>query len=249
MFQSKGVTVQKTKRFSVIGIDCDPVVPSSSADAIGIFLDLDEPYTRQMIEKVFSHASRSEYFQVTLGPGDGMDAVPLPSTCSFQWSEYERIDWDAVRAGKHGASSYCIRKGLSRKAQLAYHTRRHITKNPESILREAIPNTVVVDTWPVWEDDASLTAQGGLADVVVRIGSRAGDGAVNRRNRLDQCLAGALIAMEAAEKAFEANGQDTQPPVWILKGSTTNKGDGLYIVHIYEQIVDHCWSEPNIREW
>lgn len=180
-----------------------------------------------------------------------MDPVPLPSHCAFQWSEYERIDWHGgVLPGKHCASSYCIRKGISRKAQLAHYTHRHVCKNPESILIDAMPQTVVLDCWPVWEDDAKMTNQGGLADVVVSIGSAGGDSSTkNRRYRLDQCLAEAKTAMDAAEIEFETGVGGTSAPIWILKGSTTNKGVGIYIVHLYEQVVDHCWSDSDIREW
>jgi hypothetical protein len=233
---------------------------------MGIFLDIDEPYTRDLILKVLRHPSRAPYFHVTLGPGTGFEPVPLPPHCQFQWSEYERIDWhNGVLPGLHGASSYCIRKGLSRKAQLAHYTRRHICKYPNSILRDAIPQTVVLDCWSVWDDDIAGDArtpkmnhnQGGLADVVASIGGMAhkGDGStVNRRLRLDSCLSEAKLLMDSAENAYQtrlaADGETNDPPpVWILKGSTTNKGAGIYIVHTYEQIVDHCWSESSIREW
>jgi hypothetical protein len=233
---------------------------------MGIFLDIDEPYTRDLIQKAFRHPSRAPYFHITLGPGTGFEPVPLPSPCQFQWSEYERIDWhNGVLPGHHGASSYCIRKGLSRKAQLAHYSHRHICKYPHSILRDAIPQTVVLDCWSVWDDDniggdartPKMNHQSGLADVVASIGGMAhsGDGsAVNRRLRLNKCLSEAKHIMNSAEDVYQkrllANNERDEPaPVWILKGSTTNKGAGIYIVHLYEQVVDHCWSEPNIREW
>ena len=219
----------------------------------GIFLDINEPYTRILIQKAFAHPSRAQHFQIALGPGHGMDAVKLSAYCSFQWAEYERIDWDAVLAGRHGASSYCIRKGLSRKAQLAYYTHRHVCKNPDSILKRSMPKTVVLDTWPVWEDNHSgYSNQQGLADIVVTLGSAGSQDGVNRRQKLDQCLAEARKAMEKAEQEFEEQvrlHKDASPPVWILKGSTVNKGAGIYIVYLYEQVVDICWSEPDIREW
>ena len=242
-----------------------PFHPSTRHRRMGIFLDIDEPYTRDLIQKALQHPSRAPYFHITLGPGVGFEPVPLPSQCQFQWSEYERINWhDGVLPGHHGASSYCIRKGISRKAQLAHYTHRHICKYPNSILRDAIPQTVVLDCWSVWDDDSSgdartpkMNHQGGLADVVVSIGSMAhssDSSVVNRRRRLDACLSEAKDAMESAETTYQArlaaNSEGEEPaPVWILKGSTTNKGAGIYIVHLYEQLVDHCWSEPSIREW
>jgi hypothetical protein len=227
-----------------------------------IFLDIDEPYTRTLIERAFRHPSRAPHFRITLGPGVGWDPIPLPPHCQFQWSEYERIDWhNGVLPGRHGASSYCIRKGLSRKAQLAHYTHRHICKYPTSILRKAIPKTIVLDCWSVWDDKncdtktSCMNHSGGLADVVISNGSMAGNGDftdMNRRKRFDACLSEAKNAMNAAETKYQANvntEHEESAPVWILKGSTTNKGAGIFIVHLYEQVVDYCWSESSIREW
>ena len=245
--------IHRTQKFSVIGTIDDEfteVTKVADATAMGIFLDIDEPYTRHLIERAFRHPLRSRYFRIILGPGIGTDPVAMPSNCDFQWSEYERIDWHGgVLTGKHCASSYCIRKGISRKAQLAHYTHRHICKNPESILKNAIPPTVVLDCWPVWDDDVQMTNQAGLADVVVSMGSLGRENVANKRARLDQCLAEAKNVMESAERNFENGIGPRSAPVWILKGSTTNKGAGIFIVHHYEQVVDHCWSMSDIREW
>lgn len=256
----------KTKRFSVVGtadggddgrrcgssnqVDLKNENFSSTSRRLGVFLDIDEHYTRTVIQKAFRHPQREQYFHIVLGPGVGMDAVVIPEQCKFQWAEYERIDWDAVQAGKHKASSYMIRKGLSRKAQLAYYTRLYVCKHPNSILKDAIPKTIILDTWSVWDDDTSTTiaGSGGLADVIVSIGGTSDKDNISHRKRLDSCLADARIAMEEADKDYEA-GLSLNAPVWILKGSTVNKGAGIHIVHHYEQIVDHCWTESDIREW
>ena len=141
---------EKEKQTTVVNDLLSQQQPFTSQRRMGIFLDIDEPYTRDLIQKAFRHPSRASYFKITLGPGTGFEPVSLPSNCQFQWAEYERIDWhNGVLPGHHGASSYCIRKGLSRKAQLAHYTHRHICKYPNSILREAIPQTVVLDCWSV----------------------------------------------------------------------------------------------------
>lgn len=222
---------------------------SNGATVLHIFLDIDEPYTRLLIERAFQHPARALHFCITLGPGVGLDPLPLPPHCDFQWSEYERIDWHGEAGRRHGASSYCIRKGISRKAQLAHYTHRHVCKHPDSVLKVAMPQTVVLDCWPVWDDDAHITNQEGIADVLVNIGSAGrGEKAHNRRKRFDHCLAEARTAMDAAERDF-VRSDTSAAPVWILKGSTTNQGAGIYIVHLYEQLVDHCWSDSDIREW
>lgn len=288
--------LNKTRRFSVIGKRTDrPTLPPLIAVAehdqqrrnvntqpqrdavmsittrpnkIHVFLDINEPYTRQMIVKAFQ--DRAEHFDITLGPGYGNDEVIMPSTCHFQWSEYERIDWKSVLAGRHGASSYCVRKGLSRKAQLAYYTSRYIGKqeqmnnnndednNQFQILRNAMPKTIIIDTWPVWEgedagDDKDPSFQGDrqqLANMLIH-GTSHGSSPHEIRQRLEQCLAEAKQVMTEAEQAYDdsAMASQTSPPVWILKPSTVNKGAGIQIVHLYEQLLDICWEESDIREW
>jgi tubulin--tyrosine ligase len=261
------VVAHATASFTVLGVPSDHVGPAAASHphssrqktsrtgstlttppqpTRGIFLDVNEPYTRGVIAQALQ--ARSSLFHVVHGPGVGEEPVPLPSECDFQWSEYERIDWDAVLAGRHGAASYCVRKGLSRKAQMAYYTRLHVAKHPTSLLRRAIPTTVVLDTWPVWEEGGHATARG-LADILVTAAAPT-SGSTNRRERLEQCLVEAAQAMREATEAFEARQDESAAyPVWILKGSTVNKGMGIYIVHLYEQVVDICWSETDIREW
>lgn len=258
------VKLVSTTKFCVLADVTDkdvevPVVASNTKQLsfqqkIGIFLDIDEPYTRNVIQNEFNHPDRSEYFRIVLGPGYGMDAVPVPDGCQFQWSEYERIDWDSVLAGQHKASSYMIRKGLSRKAQLAHYTQLYVCKHPNSILKTSIPKTIIIDTWSVWEDNnTNLVAAGsdGLADVIMSMSSSSNNhhqSNCNQKVKLEKCLVDAKIEIQEAEHLYTI-GVSTNPPVWILKGSTTNKGKGIYIVHCYEQVVDICWSESDIREW
>jgi hypothetical protein len=210
---------------------------------LSVFLDIDEPYTRQMIQQAFDR--HKQYFRLELGPGVGLEPIPLPDTCDFQWAEYERVDWTAVRMGQYGASSYCIRKGLSRKAQLAFYTHRHVCKHPESILKNTMPQTYILDTWAVFDENTGASSDG-LAAIVI---DSAMDKSTNQRLLFDQCLAQAQAAMKDAEQRYDASPDTVNEPVWILKPSTTNKGSGIQIVHLYEQLVDICWSEPDIREW
>jgi hypothetical protein len=270
---------------------------------MGIFLDINDVYTRHMIQAAFaSHpmaTNRKDQFRLVLGPGQGLEAVPCPKDCDFQWSEYERIDWDQVlsqpqeqqplesmtgsngqrqrqRQQRLGASSYCIRKGLCRKAQMAHYVHRYICKHPErrTILETAIPQTIIIDTWPVWEDNHTNNNNHhhhhhhrhgeGLADIIVTSTTSSTGGSMNRRHRLDQCLVPVKTAMDEAMQRYEQEQGDnttcndastdeessaSEFPVWILKPSTVNKGAGIQIVHCYEQVVDLCWEEPDIREW
>jgi len=231
---------------------------TSTRKKTSVFLDINEPYTRNTIHRALTcDPLCAPYFSVELGPGDGEEAVPIPSDCDFQWSEYERIDWKEVLRGKHGAASYCVRKGISRKAQLSTFTHRYICKHPNSLLKDCLPQTFVLDTWSVWEDDDVFQPKDGLSDIVIASasggGGGMGDGSINQRRRLDKCLEMARSAMKQAEQEFidsvSHNDETVDPPTWILKPSTANKAAGIQILHVYEQLVDECWSEPDIREW
>ncbi|GKY94201.1 hypothetical protein MPSEU_000386100 [Mayamaea pseudoterrestris] len=228
--------LQPTIKFSVLNVangnECqtEKSVPRAKRKYNRIYLDIDEPYTRSIIH----HALASRHFLVTLGAGEGMEAVQLPVDCDFSWSEYERIHWQQTHVR---ASSYRIRKGLSRKAQLALYLNRHVSKHPKSVLKNAIPETVILDTWAVWENGSGAN----MAEFVVGSSvSASGSNNINQRQLLEQCLEPAKLLMES---------RLVEEAVWILKGSTVNKGVGIYLVHVYEQILDICWSESDIREW
>ncbi|ETK89236.1 hypothetical protein F441_06710 [Phytophthora nicotianae CJ01A1] len=85
------------------------------------------------------------------------------------WDEYENLDWKNVLAGKVVANAYCVRKGLSRKAQLSIYLSKYIMKHPDCMLSKALPRTIVVDTWEAYDESM---AQFGISF----------------RQRLDSCL-------------------------------------------------------------
>ena len=61
--------------------------------------------------------------------------------------------------GRQIASSYCIRKGLIRKAHLAFNAKKWAAKHPEGKLAAAIP-----ETWPLEIDDVDYIDEA-LCDV------------------------------------------------------------------------------------
>jgi len=63
------------------------------------------------------------------------------------------------RAGAVWASSYCVRKGLTRKAHLAHNTRKWAAKHPAGRLAAAVP-----ETWPLELDDPEYVDEA-LCDV------------------------------------------------------------------------------------
>ena len=59
------------------------------------------------------------------------------------WLEYEDIDFNQVLFNKQTQliNSYCIRKGLIRKANLNYNMQKYLSKTPNSILKKSTPDT------------------------------------------------------------------------------------------------------------
>jgi hypothetical protein len=92
-----------------------------------------------------------------------LKTLGVKSLFCIQVSDFENINWDVVLQRSvsedkssarvlHGASSYLVRKGLSRKAQLSLQLRKYICKNPSSILSNSVPFTVIIETWNAFED-------------------------------------------------------------------------------------------------
>jgi hypothetical protein len=120
----------------------------------------DCPYTQRHLDSIF--ARRASFWRV-LPP-----AAPLPAIAAalLVWDEYEAIDWGAVMSPPYRlVSSFCIRKGLCRKANLAEALAAHASRHPGSPLARALPPTAVIDTFsafharPKWLDLDSALAE------------------------------------------------------------------------------------------
>ncbi|CEG40037.1 tubulin tyrosine ligase [Plasmopara halstedii] len=104
-------------------------------------------------------------------------------TLSLIWDEYENLDWKNILAGKVVANAYCIRKGISRKAQLSIYLAKYIMKNPACMLRRSLPRTLVIDTWEAYDES------------MFRFG-------ISFRQRLDSCLWEVKQALESESKTW-----------------------------------------------
>ncbi|ORZ01804.1 tubulin-tyrosine ligase family-domain-containing protein [Syncephalastrum racemosum] len=102
---------------------------------------LDEPYTRHAVVQALRRSQTDWTIDqdVTEANAESQDL----SNVALQWLEYEQINWSYVAAHEQTTlvNAYCIRKGLIRKAQLSYNIAKYLTKNPNSILKKAIPET------------------------------------------------------------------------------------------------------------
>ncbi|RQM21440.1 hypothetical protein B5M09_007368 [Aphanomyces astaci] len=147
-------------------------------------------YVRPLVLKAF--IQRSKTWDIITSDAD-------PRTPDLLWQEYEDLDWKEILRGQVVANSYCVRKGLSRKAQLSIFLSKYIRKHPGCILSKALPETLVVDLWDAFDQS--------LADL-----------GVSFRNRLESCL-------WEVKQLFDPDNQHAYAPdsCWIMKPSATNK--------------------------
>jgi hypothetical protein len=86
--------------------------------------------------------------------GDGGDDDGRPGCFDVQVDEYECLRWGDVLKGRLVASCYCVRKGLIRKANFAYHVNKVVGKaatRTAAVLRECVPQTLVLETWEAFQ--------------------------------------------------------------------------------------------------
>lgn len=192
-----------------------------------IYVDLECQYTRAILLK--SLAIRD--FCEVIGSLCSCDASQLV----LQFCDFERLDWLFILNGQHEASSYFIRKGLSRKAQLAMYIKKYNTKHPRNILINSVPFTVILDTWEAYERNKINFGNGINYDFGVGISSQ-----FPLRDRIQWCL-------DSEKEIVEHSGRLDW--YWILKPSVTNKGIGIKIVRHWNEILDVLETEVEIREW
>lgn len=113
-------------------------------------------YTQRHLDNAFrkrpwwkTHSSQSECaaFEARM---KAAGAAPAPIVLCVD--EYENIDWNSVLQPPHlVTNSYCVRKGLNRKANLAKLLTKHASKCGEGCpLVTGLPETIVIDTMPVF---------------------------------------------------------------------------------------------------
>ena len=151
----------------------------------------------------------------------------------IQIGDFENISWESVLDGSQIASSYLVRKGLSRKAQLALQIKRFSSKNKDCILKKATPFTLILETWSAFEDMRVDFGNGTFANFDTNMVMD-----VALRQRLEWCLEDVKLSME-----------DNYCDHWILKPSVTNKGVDIAIIQNWESLLDAIEAVPDIREW
>ncbi len=218
-------TLCKTAKFHIIEV----AVTGECKPKINIQLDWNCDYTRTIIE---STCARRPW--CTLNPPTRTDCC---SGLTLQVADFENIIWENVVSGQHRASSYLVRKGLSRKAQLSLQIRRHVAKNPKSILRNAVPHTVIIETWNAF-DDVKIDFGFGL--------STSFDFPSMQRAPLRERLEWILNELHHSHFNFS---DDQEQPVYILKPSVTNKGADISLITSWDELLDTLGAASDLREW
>lgn len=103
-------------------------------------IGIQDDYTRNIIIKSLKTILPNlQILEFTQSIGSSL----ISSSKILFWLEYEDIEFDQVMSNKQTQmiNTYCIRKGLIRKANLNYNIQKYISKNPNSILKKSTPET------------------------------------------------------------------------------------------------------------
>jgi tubulin--tyrosine ligase len=262
---------KKTKRFS--SYDYVPLVPSLvftetdlSINSVFIFLDWNCNYTRKIITNTLG--KRSSYcFLINDVKEDPLilayqKKFPNYHPKIIQFSDFENIVWEFVLSERTCASSYLVRKGLSRKAQLSLQIERFLKKHPTSILKKTVPETHIIETWEIFQDN-NQSQNGSSQNSAVNIQFGAGFSTnfnnlydfqrISIRQKLEwsftnniELLFPSTSSSSSVNDDKEDRKEDTH---WILKPSVTNKGMDISILSSYDELLDILEEKEDIREW
>ncbi|CAO3692803.1 unnamed protein product [Umbelopsis ramanniana] len=103
-------------------------------------VQFDQPYTHELVKSSLKDCSKFDWI---IEEDITDNSIAEGDQVHLQWLEYELINWDTLARQETEtlANSYCIRKGLIRKSQMAYNLTKYMSKHPDSILKTAIPET------------------------------------------------------------------------------------------------------------
>ena len=127
-------------------------------------VDLDCPFLRAVVLQAL--ARRPGWAVQEAGPAAAAEESSCPAQACCSWAEYERIDWARVLGGNLHTTAYCVRKGLIRKSQFAYHTRKWAAKHPQGCLAGGVPETLLFEMWDSEYLDEALADAFEVRDMV-----------------------------------------------------------------------------------
>jgi tubulin--tyrosine ligase len=223
-----------------------------------IYLDWNCEYVEKIILDAISRRSRYCHMIKDVKSDDNVQQYQQKygkHPCILQFAEFEKMQWEYVLSGRTLGSNYVVRKGLSRKAQLALQINRYIKKNPHSILQNAVPESHILDTWDIFQDkdQQNLTSE---STMKIQLGTGLATDFSNIydlqrmsvRKKLEWHFAGNVEELFPLKTDDQETIQKKQHP-WILKPSVTNKGLDISIISSYDQLLDTLEEKSDIREW
>jgi hypothetical protein len=169
----------------------------------------------------------------------------------LQLSDFENIQWEYVLSERTMASSYLIRKGLSRKAQMALQFQRFLKKSAHSVLHQSVPETHIIETWDIFPDNTNTTSASTASSFL-------GQGFSfdlphlhdwNRVSIREKLRWQFTNNIELLFLNSQENEKKEAEQAWILKPSVTNKGADISIIQNYDELLEKLEDEPSIREW
>ncbi|KAJ2336081.1 tubulin--tyrosine ligase [Coemansia sp. RSA 2681] len=168
---------------------------AESTSAATVLIEMDEPYVQGILQSAIGKYAPLLTVQTT----NGSNTTASAPTRLMHWREYEKIDWDAVhRSTTVFASAYCIRKGLIRKAQMAFNIKLFTAKNPDSILKTGVP-----ETWIFELDDVDYLDEALMECYEVEDGMQANEGVIDPRLREQFILKPSLTGRGAGIYVFD----------------------------------------------
>jgi tubulin---tyrosine ligase len=195
-----------------------------------VLIGISEFYTRQKIIDCFKFRTDYEVYEFDC---ESKHDPTFKSDIDFFdmfWLEYEDLDFEKlIKCEKKLLfNSYCIRKGLIRKAQLAYYLKKYIAKKPNSQLVKYLPETYVFELdYLDYLDEA-----------------------------LNECyeVEASLNENEKIKSSMEENKKTKK---FILKSSMTNKGAEMLIFdsrvqleNFFKKRIEQSEDESiDLREW
>ncbi|KAJ1730732.1 tubulin--tyrosine ligase [Coemansia biformis] len=172
------------------------------APLAAVVVDMDEPYVQEIIVSALSKYSPL----ITVRTAQEHDQADSTAPLVMHWREYERIDWDTVhRSSVVFSSAYCYRKGLIRKAQMAFNIKLYVAKHPDSVLCTGVP-----ETWIFELDDIDYLDEALMECYEVEDGIKANEGIEDPRMRQQFILKPSLTGRAAGIHVFDTRERLTE---------------------------------------
>jgi hypothetical protein len=106
---------------------------------VPVVVGLTDAYTRDSLKSAVLETPNYTFMDLQEDLGGDTSSIAR----GVLWLEYEDLPFDqlVMKSENVMGNSYCIRKGLIRKSQMAYMVTKYISKHEDSVLRAAVPET------------------------------------------------------------------------------------------------------------